>query len=62
LAAIETPDDRTVVFHFPQPQADVLTAVVAARCRPRTVVGIDRSERFARSARDAAPDRTGSAS
>ncbi|MEV7778646.1 ABC transporter substrate-binding protein [Kitasatospora sp. NPDC088351] len=23
LAAIETPDERTVVFHFPQPQADV---------------------------------------
>ncbi|WP_406207302.1 ABC transporter substrate-binding protein [Kitasatospora sp. NBC_01560] len=23
LAAIETPDDRTLVFHFPQPQADV---------------------------------------
>ncbi|MEE1824430.1 ABC transporter substrate-binding protein [Streptomyces sp. BE20] len=23
LAAIETPDDRTIVFHFPQPQADV---------------------------------------
>ncbi|MBV2156124.1 ABC transporter substrate-binding protein [Kitasatospora sp. SUK 42] len=23
LAAIETPDERTIVFHFPQPQADV---------------------------------------
>ncbi|MFI5643861.1 ABC transporter substrate-binding protein [Kitasatospora sp. NPDC051705] len=23
LAAVETPDDRTLVFHFPQPQADV---------------------------------------
>ncbi|WP_395292280.1 class I SAM-dependent methyltransferase [Kitasatospora hibisci] len=39
----------------------VMSAVVAARCRPRTVVGIDRSERFVRSAREAAPDTTGAA-
>ncbi|GAA4305131.1 class I SAM-dependent methyltransferase [Streptomyces venetus] len=33
----------------------VLSAVVSARCRPRTVPGVDRSEGFVRSARIAAP-------
>ncbi|EFL33601.1 methyltransferase type 11 [Streptomyces viridochromogenes DSM 40736] len=33
----------------------VLSAVVSARCRPRTVLGVDRSEGFVRSARIAAP-------
>ncbi|MFB7170990.1 class I SAM-dependent methyltransferase [Streptomyces sp. NPDC056254] len=32
-----------------------LTAVVAARCRPRAVLGLDRSAGFLRAARDAAP-------
>ncbi|MGJ3561277.1 class I SAM-dependent methyltransferase [Streptomyces sp. INA 01156] len=33
----------------------VLSVVVSARCRPRTVVGVDRSEGFVGSARAAVP-------